>query len=75
MPINYTSYKGYVTIVQQDLEAQLWHGRVLGIPDVVTFEARTGPAAEQEFRKSVDAYLSFCRTLGRPAHVPRLEQP
>ncbi|MFM7423902.1 MAG: type II toxin-antitoxin system HicB family antitoxin [Elainella sp.] len=70
-PIHAICYKGYATVLQQDPEAQLWHGRILGISDVITFEAQTDGAAEQEFRESVDAYLSFCAALGRlPSQPP-----
>lgn len=64
------SYKGYTTQLKQDLDSTVWHGRVYGIQDVVTFEGQTQAAAEKEFRKSIDAYLSFCNAIGRSPNEP-----
>ena len=68
-------YKGYTTFVTQDPGSTIWHGRVWGIQDVVTFEAKTQTAAAKEFCKSVDAYLSFCRTIGRTPNQPKETTP
>lgn len=62
-------YKDYITTLKQDQNG-IWHGRVAGIQDVVTFEAKTPSQAEQEFRKAIDAYLNFCHRLGRSPHKP-----
>ncbi len=58
-------YKGYTTILQLDPNSRIWHGRVANIQDVVAFEGRTQIEAEREFRRSVDAYLNFCRVIER----------
>lgn len=43
---------------------------MLGITGVVTFEALTVAAAIEEFRASVDEYLSFCAKLGQDPAKP-----
>jgi predicted HicB family RNase H-like nuclease len=63
-------YKGYITILEQDPDSKIWHGRVSGIQDVVTFEGKTQVLAEQEFHKSIDAYLQFCAAISRSPNQP-----
>ncbi len=54
-------YKGYIGKVEFDAEAHLFHGEVVGIRDVVTFQGESVAELEQAFRDSVDDYLDFCR--------------
>lgn len=58
-------YKGYQAEIKQDDDTLLLKGQVLHITDVVVFEAETLEEAEQEFHKSVDAYLMFCKKIGK----------
>lgn len=69
-------YRGYTTTLQLDPDACIWHGRVMDIQDVVTFEGRTQVEAEKEFHRSVDAYLNFCRAIERlPNRPPFTHKP
>ena len=63
-------YKGYTALVEYDDSARAFHGRLLGIRDVVNFEADTVDDLEAEFRASVDDYLEFCAELGREPQRP-----
>ena len=54
-------YKGYVGKVEFDEEAGILHGDVIGIRDIVTFQAESVSEVEQAFRDSVDDYLAFCK--------------
>ena len=54
-------YKGYTGHVEYDDEAKIFHGDVLGIKDIVTFQGRTVDEIEQAFKDSVDDYLAFCK--------------
>ena len=54
-------YKGYVGHVEFDADANLFHGEVVGIRDVVTFQGRSVNELGKAFEKSVDDYLAFCR--------------
>lgn len=56
-------HKGYSGNVEIDVEAGYFHGEVLDLRDVVTFEGRTVEEVEQAFRDSVDDYLEFCRGI------------
>ncbi|MEO1210307.1 MAG: type II toxin-antitoxin system HicB family antitoxin [Cyanobacteria bacterium J06638_20] len=64
------NYKGYTADIKVDLESKTLHGQVLGIKDVVTFEADNVKEVEEEFCKSVDAYLKFCEEMGQNPDKP-----
>lgn len=53
-------YKGYIGKVELDEDAGLFHGEVINIRDVVTFEGRTVEELRQAFEESVEDYLAFC---------------
>ena len=58
------NYKGYTGRVEFDDEAGLFHGEVVDLRDVVTFQGRSVEELEAAFRDSVDDYLSFCAERG-----------
>ncbi len=58
-------YKGYNGQVTYDEEAKLFHGEVVGLRDVITFQGTSVVELEQAFKDSVDEYLDFCKELGR----------
>jgi predicted HicB family RNase H-like nuclease len=51
---------GYRGSVVCDVEAKIFHGEVLGLRDVVTFQAMTVVDIQHAFRESVEDYLVFC---------------
>ncbi len=57
-------YKGYTGHVEYDDEAKLFHGEVVGLRDVITFQGRTVDEIEKSFKDSVDDYLSWCEERG-----------
>lgn len=62
-------YKGYTGHVEYDGEAKIFHGDVLGIKDVVTFQGTTVDEIEKAFKDSIDDYLAFCKERGeKPEH-------
>ena len=63
-------YKGYASHVEYDDEAKIFHGDVLGIKDVVTFQGTTVDEIEQAFKDSVDDYLAFCKERGEEPDRP-----
>ena len=58
-------YKGFLGKVTYDDEAKILHGEVLGINDVITFQAEDTASIESEFQTSVEDYLSFCEEEGK----------
>lgn len=54
------SYKGYTGHVEYDDTAGIFHGEVLDLRDVITFQGKSVEEIEHAFRDSVDDYLEFC---------------
>lgn len=53
-------YKGYHGKVDFDEDAGLFHGEVVDLRDVITFQGKSVDELEQAFRESIDDYLDFC---------------
>jgi predicted HicB family RNase H-like nuclease len=53
-------YKGYEAIVSFDDEADIFHGEVINIRDVITFQGQSVDELKKAFQESVDDYLDFC---------------
>src|SRR5260221_4413230 len=57
-------YKGYRADIVYDDEAKLFHGEVVGLKDVITFQGTTLSELEQAFKDSIDDYLVWCQERG-----------
>lgn len=57
-------YKGYVGHVQYDDEAKIFHGEVLGLRDIITFQGTSVDELERSFQDSVNDYLKWCKERG-----------
>ena len=54
-------YKGYTGHVEFDDESGIFHGEVLDLRDVITFQGKTVEEIEKAFRDSIDDDLAFCK--------------
>lgn len=63
-------YKGYVGHVVYDDEAKVFHGEVIGLNDVITFQGESVHELEESFKESVDDYLEFCKSRGEQPEKP-----
>ena len=50
--------------VEHHDEAGIFHGEVLDLRDVITFQGKSVEEVEQSFRESIDDYLEFCEQTG-----------
>lgn len=57
-------YKGYFGEVTYDDEARIFHGEVIGLKDVITFQGTTVQELEAAFKDSIDDYLAWCKQRG-----------
>lgn len=57
-------YKGYLGKVEYDDDAELFHGEVINIRDVITFQGRSVDELKAAFQESVEDYLAFCKARG-----------
>jgi predicted HicB family RNase H-like nuclease len=63
-------YKGYIGKVEIDDEAEILHGEVINIRDVITFEGKSVEEIKIAFRESVNDYLEFCAKRGESPEKP-----
>lgn len=63
-------YKGYTGYVEFDDEAGVFHGEVLDLRDVITFQGKTVEEIKKAFRESIDDYLEFCKERNEKADKP-----
>ena len=63
-------YKGYFAKVEFDDDASIFHGEVINLRDVITFEGETVKELKQAFQDSVDDYLDFCAERGEDPEKP-----
>ncbi len=68
--MNALTYKGYTGIVEFDAESGTLHGEAVDLRDGITFQSTNAAGIEEEFRRSVDAYLEVCRERGRRPDKP-----
>ena len=64
------TYKGYGAKVEFDDDAMIFHGEVIGIRDVVTFQGKTVNELKKAFHDSVDDYLDMCQSRGEEPEKP-----
>ena len=63
-------YKGYFAKVEFDDEANIFHGEVINLRDVITFEGETVEELRKAFHDSVEDYLEFCAARGEDPEKP-----
>ncbi|AUT02426.1 toxin-antitoxin system HicB family antitoxin [Nostoc sp. CENA543] len=63
-------YKGYEAVVEFDDEAEIFHGEVINLRDVITFQSDNAKELKQAFHDSVDDYLEFCKERGEEPEKP-----
>ena len=63
-------YKGYFSKIVFDEEANIFHGEVINLRDVIAFEGETVNELRQAFHDSVDDYFEFCAERGEDPEKP-----
>jgi predicted HicB family RNase H-like nuclease len=63
-------YKGYLGKVEYDDEAGVFHGEVVNLRDVITFQGESVDELRRAFRESVDDYLAYCAARGEEPEKP-----
>src|SRR3990172_366969 len=53
-------YQGYIAKVEFDEDGDVFHGEVINLRDVVTFEGKSVSELRKAMRESVEDYLAFC---------------
>jgi predicted HicB family RNase H-like nuclease len=63
-------YKGYIGCVYYSDEDEVFHGKLEGIRDLVTYEGTNVAGLKRSFRAAVDDYLATCRKLRKAPQIP-----
>ena len=63
-------YKGYIGSVAFSSEDDVFHGKLEGIRDLITYEGTDVESLKQTFREAVDDYLATCAEQGRKPQTP-----
>jgi len=63
-------YKGYIGSVGYSDEDEVFHGRLEGLRDLVTFEGTDVRTLRKAFREAVDDYLATCERLSKKPDTP-----
>jgi predicted HicB family RNase H-like nuclease len=63
-------YKGYEATVEFDEDAELFHGEVINLRDVITFQGSSAAELKQALAESIEDYLEFCRSRGEEPEKP-----
>jgi predicted HicB family RNase H-like nuclease len=67
---NYLHYKDYTGSVDFSEEDAVFHGKVIGIKALVSFEGDSVSAITEDFHNAVDEYLKFCAAKGKEPEKP-----
>lgn len=63
-------YKNFIGHVAYDDEAEIFHGEVVNIRDVITFQGDSVESLNQAFKDSIDDYIEFCHERGEAPEKP-----
>jgi predicted HicB family RNase H-like nuclease len=67
---NFMQYKGYVGKIEYDDEEGIFHGEVINLRDVITFQGASVEELRKALQDSVEDYLEFCAERGEKAEKP-----
>ena len=57
-------YKGYLADIAYDDTAKIFHGEVIGLKDIITFQGKSVDELRKAFHDSVNDYLAWCDERG-----------
>ena len=63
-------YKGYSGRVELDEEGGVFHGEVINLRDVITFEGGSVEELRRALAESVEEYIAFCAEKGEEPEKP-----
>jgi predicted HicB family RNase H-like nuclease len=67
---NCLNYKGYAGSVEFSEADEEFHGKVLGIKSLISFEGESVRAITEDFQEAVDEYIEFCAEKGLEPEKP-----
>jgi predicted HicB family RNase H-like nuclease len=68
--MNVLNYKGYQGRFEYDPEEEIFHGEVMHLADVVTFQGKSVEELKQALADSIEDYLELCASMGKKPEKP-----
>ena len=68
--INTLQYKGYYAEIHFSTEDDVFYGKLIGITDLILFEADSVKALKDTFIEVVEDYIETCAELNKPPQKP-----
>lgn len=65
----FAPYRGYTGTIELSLDDGCYYGKIKNTRDLVNYEAKNAMMLLNEFRKAVDDYLEFCKSVGKEVEV------
>lgn len=65
----FAPYRGYTGTIELSLDDGCYYGKIKNTKDLVNYEAKSAMMLLNEFRKAVDDYLEFCKSVGKEVEV------
>lgn len=62
------SYNGFVGMVHFSAEDDVFHGKLEGVNDLITFEGQSVEELKKAFQDAVEGYLIICKEIGKDPH-------
>ncbi len=63
-------YKNYIAHIEYDAQADIFHGEVINIRDVITFQGKSTDELRKALKYSVEDYLDFYKERGEKPNQP-----
>jgi predicted HicB family RNase H-like nuclease len=64
------TYKNFIGSVQFSAEDKVFHGKIEGISDLVTFEGQRVAELIKAFHEAVNDYIELCKEAGKEPERP-----
>ena len=68
---NLMEYNNYLGTVEFSLESNVFHGKVIGIDGLISYEGHNPESLRRDFEEAVDEYLSMCNDEKIEPQKPR----
>lgn len=62
---NIYRYKDYHTVIEFNEDDKVYHGKIEGIKDLVSFDGKTMEEAQEAFKESITDYFETCKTVNK----------
>lgn len=68
--MNTMKHGKYIAVIEFDEDAGFFHGEVINLNDIVTFQGRSVIELRKAFKESIEDYLEACAEFGKEPERP-----